>query len=150
VLRQYLAGLAAVILLQACSVSGPANTDAEPVSREGAGLAGSRWQLVAIQFMNDTALAPDDAAKYTLDFGADGRAAMRADCNRGSGSWQSAAPGQLGFGPIAATRAMCPPASISDRYLAQFEWVRSYVLRDGRLYLATEADGAILEFAPAP
>ena len=45
---------------------------------------------------------------------------------------------------------MCPPPSISDRYLAQFEWVRSYVMHDGHLFLATQADGAIIEFEPVP
>lgn len=149
-LRKYLAGLAAAVLVQGCALSGQATTKGATVSQADTGLAGSNWRLVKIQSMDDTELVPDDAAKYTLDFDADGRAALRADCNRGSGSWQSPAPGQLRFGPIAATRAMCPPGSISDRYLAQFEWVRSYVLRDGRLYLATEADGAIIEFAPAP
>jgi len=33
--------------------------------------------------------------------------------------------------------------------MAQFAWVRSYVLEDGNLYLATMADGSIIEFAPA-
>jgi hypothetical protein len=32
---------------------------------------------------------------------------------------------------------------------AQSPRVRSYVLRDGHLFLATMADGAILEFRPA-
>jgi hypothetical protein len=45
---------------------------------------------------------------------------------------------------------MCPPESLSERYLAQFEWVRSYVMRDGHLFLATMADGAIIEFEPLP
>ncbi|MBL8201623.1 MAG: hypothetical protein JNK40_11665 [Chromatiales bacterium] len=35
-------------------------------------------------------------------------------------------------------------------YLAQFEWVRSYVMKDGHLFLATMADGAIIEFEPLP
>ena len=32
--------------------------------------------------------------------------------------------------------------------MAQFPWVRSYVMRDGHLYLATMADGSIIEFEP--
>jgi hypothetical protein len=100
--------------------------------------------------MDDTVYIPDDPAKYTLAFGADGAASIQADCNRGKGSWTSESPGQLQFGPVAATRAMCPPQSLSGQYLAQFEWVRSYVLKDGRLFLATMADGSIVEFEPLP
>ncbi len=63
--------------------------------------------------------------------------------------WTSKAAGELNFGPIASTRAQCPPGSLSDIYLAQFEWVRSYVMQDGHLFLATMADGSITEFASA-
>ena len=130
-----------------------APTAAEPApSDEAAGpeLAGTAWRLLNIAEMDDSTDIPDDPAKYTLVFGADGTASMRADCNRGTGSWTSESPGQLRFGPIAATRAMCPPESLSDKYLAQFEWVRSYVLKDGHLFLATMADGSIIEFEPLP
>ncbi|MCB1788089.1 MAG: META domain-containing protein [Gammaproteobacteria bacterium] len=111
-------------------------------------LAGTAWQLVRIQSMDDSVYAADDRARYTLAFEPDGTARMKADCNRGQGSWHSEASGQLRFGPVAATRAMCPPGSLSEKYLAQFEWVRSYVRRDGHLFLATMADGAIIEFEP--
>jgi heat shock protein HslJ len=113
-------------------------------------LAGTSWRLVNIASMDDTVYVPDDPAKYTLAFGADGAASMQADCNRGTGSWTSEGPGRLQFGPVAATRAMCPPQSLSGQYLAQFEWVRSYVLKDGHLFLATMADGSIVEFEPLP
>lgn len=124
--------------------AGPATVD----------LGGTSWQLVRIMSMDDTVHAPDDALLYTLAFSADGTMTLRADCNRGSGSWTSESPGQLQFGAIAATRAMCPPRSLHDIFLAQFEWVRSYVVENGHLFLATMADGSIIEFepqaAPAP
>lgn len=113
-------------------------------------LAGTSWRLVKIMGMEDSIDEPEDRTLYTLEFGADGRAAMRADCNRGTGAWTSESKGHLQFGPIASTRAMCPPGSLSDKYLAQFEWVRSYVKENGHLFLATMADGAIIEFEPPP
>ena len=113
-------------------------------------LDGSAWRLVNIASMDDTNYAPDDPARYTLVFGKDGRATLQADCNRGSAAWSSTGPGNVEFGPLAATRAMCPPESLSGKYLAQFEWVRSYVMKDGHLFLATMADGAIIEFEPLP
>ncbi|MEJ2140509.1 MAG: META domain-containing protein [Gammaproteobacteria bacterium] len=109
-------------------------------------LTGTVWRVVKIMSMDDRVYAPDDRSKYTLELLSKGRAAIEADCNRGTGTWTSEGPGQLQFGPIATTRALCPPESLSERYLAQFEWVRSYVLEDGRLFLATMADGSIIEF----
>ncbi len=113
-------------------------------------LAGTSWRLVQIMSMDDTTYTPDDRSRYTLMFKADGSVQIRADCNRGTGSWTSAERSALTFGRIAATRALCPPDSLHDRYLAQFPWVRSYVLQDGNLFLATMADGSIVEFEPAP
>jgi heat shock protein HslJ len=107
------------------------------------------WQLVRIQMMDDAVFVPEHPSKYTLDLGSDGRASVRADCNRGSGSYKLDGR-SLTFGPLATTRAMCPPDSLSDRYLAQLAHVASWLERDGRLHLATRADGAILEFQPAP
>ena len=111
-------------------------------------LAGTSWQLLNITSMDDRVDVPDSPAKYTLEFKPDGTAQIVADCNRGAGTWTSASAGQLQFGPLASTRALCPPGSLSERYLAQFEWVRSYVLEGGHLFLATMADGSIIEFEP--
>lgn len=111
-------------------------------------LAGTSWQLVKIMSMDDTVSTPDDPTLYTLEFADDGSMSLQADCNRGTGSWSSDSPGQLQFGVIAATQAMCPPGSLHDTYLAQFEWVRSYTMAGGHLFLATMADGSIIEFEP--
>jgi len=111
-------------------------------------LAGTSWRLVKIQSMNDTEEIPDDSSKYTLAFQADGRAAIQADCNRATGTYTNESPSQLQFGVMASTKAMCPPDSLHDVYMAQFEWVRSYVLEDRHLFLATMADGSIIEFEP--
>jgi heat shock protein HslJ len=107
------------------------------------------WQLLKIQMMDDTVHVPDDSALYTLELGNDGRASVRADCNRGNAPYTLEGR-SLTFGPFATTRAMCPPGSISDRYLQQLGFVASHLERDGKLHLATRADGSILEFRPAP
>lgn len=112
-------------------------------------LSGTSWRLVEIRSMDDSVYTPEEGASYSLTLGDDGRAAIEAGCNRGSGPWTSEQDGKLTFGPIAATLAACSPDSISERFMAQFAWVRSYVLEDGNLYLATMADGSIIEFAPA-
>jgi heat shock protein HslJ len=107
------------------------------------------WQLVRIQAMDGAVHVPDHPAKYTLELGGDGRASVRADCNRGTASYLIDGP-SLAFGPISTTRATCSPGSLSDRYLQQLGLVASYLERDGKLHLATRTDGAVLDFQPAP
>jgi para-nitrobenzyl esterase len=41
---------------------------------------------------------------------------------------------------------MCPPDSLHDHIVRQWHFVRSYVIRDGRLYLSLMADGGIYEY----
>jgi uncharacterized protein len=99
--------------------------------------------------MDDQVFTPERRDAYQLTFEANGKVSVRADCNRGQGGWQFEAPSGLQFGPIATTRMACPPDSLDDRVLSNLQHVRSFVMRDGDLYLATMADGAILAFSPA-
>ena len=93
-------------------------------------------------------LTPDDPAKYTIAFGTDGNVSARIDCNRGRGTWNSSGPYQLQLGPLALTRAQCPPGSLHDRIVKDWEFVRTYTLKNGHLFVALMADGGIYEFAP--
>jgi para-nitrobenzyl esterase len=104
---------------------------------------------VQFQGGDDTTLKPDDPAKYTLEFGSDGQLSARLDCNRGRGSWKASGP-RLELGPLALTRALCPPGSLHDQIVKQWGFIRSYVMRDGHLFLALMADGGIYEFEPVP
>jgi membrane-bound inhibitor of C-type lysozyme len=45
---------------------------------------------------------------------------------------------------------MCPEGSMHDRIAKDWSAIRSYVLREGRLYLSLMADGGIYEFEPLP
>jgi para-nitrobenzyl esterase len=119
-----------------------------PPQRAAAGLGGTSWQLVKFQSGDDTTLTPDDKAKYTISFETDGRVSARIDCNRGRGTWKSSGPNQLQFGPLALTRAMCPPGSLHGRIAKDWEFVRSYTIKDGHLFLSLMADGGIYEFEP--
>ena len=111
-------------------------------------LQGRTWQLVRFQGGDDRTLTPDDPAKYTIEFAADGRIAARIDCNRGRGTWKVMPPGQLELGPLALTRAKCPEGSLHDLIVKQWTHVRSFVIKDGRLFLSLMADGGTYEFTP--
>jgi len=119
-------------------------------------LAGTHWELFAIQSMDDaqgvTRVAKPET--FTVSFAADGRANFRIDCNRGLATWKAAPPaesasGTLEFGPLATTKMMCPPGSLDQRVLRDLPYVRSYLLKEGELYLSLEADGGIYAWRSA-
>jgi copper homeostasis protein (lipoprotein) len=112
-------------------------------------LAGTSWQLVKFEGSDASTLTPEDGMKYTITFGSDGSVSVRIDCNRGEGRWKSSGPNQLEFGPLALTRAMCPPGPLNDRLPRDWQYLRSYILRDGQLFVSLMADASIYEFKPA-
>lgn len=113
-------------------------------------VGGTSWQLMRFQSSDGTVLTPDDRAKYTIAFADDSSLSVRFDCNRGRGTWKSAGPGQIEFGPLALTRAMCPPGSPHDHMVKQWPFVRSYVIKEKHLFLSLMADGGTFEFEPMP
>jgi heat shock protein HslJ len=120
-------------------------------------LADTRWRLIEFQSMDDRqgTTRPHDPAAYTMHLRADGRVLMQLNCNRAQGAW-SATPAAVGssgrfeFGPLAMTRALCPPPSMDEMIAAQAAFVRGYQLKDGNLYLSLMADGGIFAWQPDP
>jgi para-nitrobenzyl esterase len=129
-----------ILLLAGCAAPPPASES----------LGGTAWQLVRFQGGDGKVLTPDERANYTVAFAADGGVSVRFDCNRGRGTWKSAQRNQLELGPMALTRAMCPPGSLHDHLVKQWPFIRSYTLKDGRLFLALMADGGVYEFTALP
>jgi heat shock protein HslJ len=127
--------------------TGEAAQGTTPPSRDP--LAGTSWRLVRFEGGDGSVLAPDDRSKYTIELDAKGGVAARIDCNRGHGTWTSSGANQLRFGPMALTRAACPPGSLHDQIVKQWGNIRSYVIKDGHLFLSLMADGGIYEFEPA-
>ena len=121
---------------------------AEAAKTEASPLVGTSWKLTKISYGDNTTYKPDDPTKYTLTFLTEGRVAVRIDCNRGRGTWKSLEPGRLEFGPMATTRAMCPPNSLYDLVVRDLPNVRSYLLKDGHLFLSLLANSGTYEFEP--
>lgn len=131
----------------AADTSGPAAA--------GTPLAGTAWRLLEIQSMDDavgtTRVA--DPTLYTMRLNPDGSVAFRLNCNTATGTWSAEAgpdpsSGRFEFGPLAATLAMCPPPSVDEQVTKQAPYFRSYLLKDGRLYLSLMADGGIFVWEP--
>lgn len=120
-------------------------------------LTGTTWRLLSIESMapeEQPSTTIDDPSKYTVTFGDDGRAAFQVDCNRGNASWEAsgAAPdsGTLTFGPVALTRMFCPQPSADSKVAAALEYVRTYLISDGKLHLSLMADSGIMHWEPQP
>lgn len=133
-------GIVAIVAAAGCAAAPPSTPS----------LAGTSWELVQIQSMDDAqgTTRVGDPSLYTVSFGTDGRATLRLNCNRATGPWQAKAAadgqsGSLGFGMLAGTRALCPPPSLDERLLRDLAYVRGYLLRDGQLHMSVMADGGI-------
>lgn len=140
--RDGLSLLAASAVLSGCATSAPVAAHA--------GLEGSSWRLVQINMSNGVTRPAIERSSYTIGFGAQDVLNVRFDCNRGRGSWKSSGPGNLEFGTLSLTRALCPMGSLHDELVRQWPNVRSYLVKDGRLYLSLMAEGGTIEFEPAP
>ncbi len=118
-------------------------------------LDGTSWRLLSLESMSDEqgTTTVDDPSRYTVEFGTDGRAAFRIDCNRGNSTWQAGAAssdsGSLSFGPIATTRMACPQPSLEHEVLTALGYVRGFLIKDGRLHMSLLADGGILHWEPS-
>jgi len=113
-------------------------------------LKGTQWHLVEFQSMDDATgvKRPTDPSLYTMKLKSDGTVHMHLNCNYANGNW-SATPssdgksGQFTFGPLAATRALCPQPSMDEHIVAQAKYIRGYIIKDNKLYLSLMADGGM-------
>lgn len=120
--------------------------DAETAQSSEAEVVGVLWQWQGTLLNDGTAFAPVDPSRYTLQLSAEGQAAVQADCNRGSGRYY-VSDNRIVVGPLATTRALCPPGSLSDEYLRQLQDVTSYLTRDGELIMEIKFDSGSMRFS---
>lgn len=113
-------------------------------------LAGTSWRLLAFESMDDAIglVRPDDPSNYIMRLNRDSTVTMRLNCNFASGTWSAepsdnGASGHFKFGPLAATHAPCSPPSMGQSIATLAEFIRSYLLKDGMLFLSLMADGGI-------
>jgi uncharacterized protein YidB (DUF937 family)/heat shock protein HslJ len=132
-----------VVREAAGSVAPPSST-----ATMAADLVGVTWQWVELTTPGELRTM-DNPERYTVRFDSAGRVALRADCNRGTGTYSVSANQHLKVNPLALTRAMCPPGSLSDRFAAQVGRATRYEVRDGSLYLELPGDSGTLRFRRA-
>jgi para-nitrobenzyl esterase len=148
----FAAGLvAASLALAGCSSSPPPKAADSTATTAAAAQAitGNPWHWVATQTPVEW-IVPDDPAKYTIQFNADGSTFLRADCNRGRGTYTTGEGGAITVGPAAMTRAMCPPGSLDTKYLQQLDNVAHYFFRGDTLYIDQKIDSGTMRFVRGP
>jgi len=89
-----------------------------------------KWQELTTPVERIPVSNPDG---YALQIEPEGLAKVRADCNRGSGKCDFDVS-RITFGPIATTRAACPPGSLSEKYLKSLQTATVYSI-DGKQLL---------------
>ncbi len=111
-------------------------------------ITGVEWRWQEFQDADGTTTTVDLPANYTLMLNDDGSANVRADCNRGSGTY-TLDGSQLSLSPLATTLVACLEGSLSDQYIASLGSVAAYAVGDDQLLL-TLAEGGTLRFVAAP
>jgi para-nitrobenzyl esterase len=125
---------------------GAVNAPPPPIAAAGDSLlTGTIWRWTETVMNNDTRIKPDAPDRYTLEFQPGGMVNVRADCTRGSGSYLLNG-GALTFGPIAMTRAMCPPGSKDTEFLRELGAVSGQLFRGYDLVLTLKVDSGSMSF----
>jgi heat shock protein HslJ len=127
-----------------------------PAAKHPSALANTEWRLIEIQSMDDAVgtKRPADPSKYTMALRADGTANLKLNCNSANGKWSAepgpdSSSGKFSLGPLAMTRMMCPPPSFDAQISTQAQYIRSFLLKGGKLHLSLMADGGIFVWEPA-
>jgi heat shock protein HslJ len=145
---------AAALALAACAATpsggplmpGAINAPPPPLAAAGDALiAGTAWSWKETLMRDGERVKPDVPERYTVEFQPGGAVAVRADCNRGAGSY-ALNGGALSFGPLAVTRAMCPPGSMDAEFLKALGAVSGQHFNGDELVLTLKLDSGSMFF----
>lgn len=125
----------------------PANAPPPTVTAASNDLVGPVWLWQRTQSRDGRSSAPDAPERYSLSFQPGGRVNLRADCNRGSGSYEING-GNMRMGPAAVTKMGCPPGSRDGEFLRDLARVSNYTVANGELALTLAGDGGAMRFRP--
>jgi putative lipoprotein len=104
-----------------------------PVPAEAAdNLSGSEWGMTGKD-------------KPFVQFGAEGKLAGDAGCNRFFGSYETAADGSIAIGPLGSTRMACPEPEMAQemQFLEMLQGAKRFE-RDGTRLSLMDGSGAVL------
>ncbi|MFV0347889.1 MAG: META domain-containing protein [Halodesulfovibrio sp.] len=138
------------ILLLLCAILLPVTgAHAKSPARQTSAKAimGTTWMWSSTTTPMET-IEAEVPARYTIAL-EDGRVSARFDCNRGGGTYKLS-DGKLSFGMMMATMMMCAPDSQDSVFMRDLQFVTTFYVEDGVLYLGLDDDAGTMEFRPAP
>jgi heat shock protein HslJ len=97
------------------------------------------WKWQQTRYNNDQHSIPADPSHYTIIFNPDGTLNIRADCNRGGGTYTTQGKGII-IEVTHTTRAMCPPDSMDQEFIKNLNAAKIYFFKDGNLYFDLKYD----------
>jgi heat shock protein HslJ len=146
--------VALVLSVVACAEPGapmmPGSVNAPPPPIAAAGdalLTDTVWSWKETVTSDGKRIIPASPARYTLLFQPGGMVDVQADCNRGSGAYVLNG-GSLSFGPIALTRAACPPGSLDAEFMKGLGLVSGQLFRGYDLVLTLSDSGSMVFSSP--
>ncbi len=111
------------------------------MSKDADALKNAVWRWENTETSSEK-IAVDKPENYTLEFLADSKLQVRADCNRGRGTYQ-AENGKLIFSAIALTRAACPPESLDRNFLNGLDKAQNYKIEGDTLLIELSGGGTM-------
>jgi len=126
----------------------PASAMPPTLSRAANDLAIPTWQWHRATLAEGRDIASAAPERYTLKFEGGGRVHLRADCNRGSGSYEVNGSA-MKLSPIALTKMGCPAGSQDAEFVQALRRVTGYAIDDKELSLALSGGGTMV-FRAAP
>jgi len=108
-------------------------------------LSGKVWQWTKTIYNDGKTIDVPTPANYTIEFMADGTAAIKADCNNVMGTYTADANNlTITLGP--STMAMCPPGSLDTEYVKELGEVAQYLIQGETLTLNFKMDSGGMTF----
>jgi heat shock protein HslJ len=112
-------------------------------------LIGKVWKWYQFQSPVGEKLVVPDPNQYTVEFLAEGRVHVQADCNTGNGVY-TADGSSISIEVQAMTLAMCPPDSLSDQFVQGLNTAAIYFFQDGTLFMDLPMDSGTMAFSENP
>jgi len=111
-------------------------------------LTGTVWQWLGTM-TGEGPLTVTDPTRTTIEFLADGTAAIKADCNRVVAGY-TAENGAITITPGPTTLAACPADSHGEQFTQQLGAAGLYFFQDGELFIDLYADAGTMQFSSLP
>jgi heat shock protein HslJ len=127
----------------------PANSAPPLIVAASNNLVGPVFAWQRTRMSDDKVFTPEAPERYTVTFAPGGRAEVRADCNRGTTSYEIDG-NRIRFGPVALTRMACPAGSRDADFLRGLTNVQGFLFANGDLVLTIAMDSGSMFFRPLP